>query len=72
MGVASRADLNYIFKEAMGKLSVGHLFAGGREGPEVKNIPVGCWARTTKSRAAGTAFPTSTTAKTGTRNCTRR
>ena len=40
-GVASRADLNYVFQEAMGELSVGHLFVSGGEGPEVKSIPVG-------------------------------
>ena len=40
-GVASRADLNYVFQEAMGELSVGHLFVRGGEGPEVKSIPVG-------------------------------
>jgi tricorn protease len=40
-GVASRADLNYIFEEAMGELSVGHLFVFGGEEPQVKNIPVG-------------------------------
>ncbi|MGC9996264.1 MAG: PDZ domain-containing protein [Terriglobia bacterium] len=40
-GVASRADLNYIFQEAMGDLTVGHLFVAGGEAPEVKSIPVG-------------------------------
>ncbi len=40
-GVASRADLNYIFQEAMGELTVGHLFVAGGEAPEVKSIPVG-------------------------------
>jgi tricorn protease len=40
-GVASRADLNYVFQEAMGELTVGHLFVFGGEGPEVKTIPVG-------------------------------
>jgi len=40
-GVASRADLNYIFEEAMGELTVGHLFVRGGEAPEVKTIPVG-------------------------------
>jgi tricorn protease len=40
-GVASRADLNYVFQEAMGELSVGHLRALGGEAPEVKSIPVG-------------------------------
>ncbi len=40
-GVASRADLNYIFQEAMGDLTVGHLFVIGGEAPELKSIPVG-------------------------------
>jgi len=40
-GVASRADLNYIFREAMGELTVGHLFVVGGEAPEVKSVPVG-------------------------------
>ena len=40
-GVASRADLNYIFQEAMGDLTVGHLFVSGGEVPEVKAVPVG-------------------------------
>ena len=40
-GVGSRADLNYIFQEAMGDLTVGHLFVIGGEAPEVKSIPVG-------------------------------
>jgi tricorn protease len=40
-GVGSRDDLNYIFKETMGELTVGHLFVRGGEGPEMKRIPVG-------------------------------
>ncbi len=40
-GLASRQDLNYIFEDAMGELSVGHLFVGGGDGPEVKRVPVG-------------------------------
>jgi len=40
-GLASRADLNYIFEEAMGDLTVGHLFVRGGDGPEVKRVPVG-------------------------------
>ncbi|MGB7513414.1 MAG: PDZ domain-containing protein [Candidatus Acidiferrum sp.] len=40
-GLASRADLNYIFEEAMGQLTVGHLFVFGGDGPEVKQVPVG-------------------------------
>jgi tricorn protease len=40
-GLASREDLNYVFAEAMGELTVGHLFVSGGDGPEVKRIPVG-------------------------------
>jgi tricorn protease len=40
-GLASREDLNYIFEEAMGELTVGHLFVNGGDGPEVKRVPVG-------------------------------
>jgi tricorn protease len=40
-GVASRDDLNYIFRETMGGLTVGHLFVRGGDGPEVKRVPVG-------------------------------
>jgi tricorn protease len=40
-GLASREDLNYIFREAMGELTVGHLFVNGGDGPEVKRVPVG-------------------------------
>jgi len=40
-GLASREDLNYIFREAMGELTVGHLFVSGGDGPEVKRVPVG-------------------------------
>jgi len=39
--IASRSDLNYIFQEAMGELTVGHLFVAGGDGPDVKRIPVG-------------------------------
>jgi tricorn protease len=40
-GVASRDDLNYIFRETMGELTVGHLFVRGGDGPETRRIPVG-------------------------------
>jgi len=39
--LASRDDLNYIFEEAMGELTVGHLFVRGGDGPEVKRVPGG-------------------------------
>ena len=40
-GVGSRADLNYIFREAFGNLTVGHLYVVGGETPEVTPVPVG-------------------------------
>jgi tricorn protease len=37
-GIASREDLNYLFEEMLGELSVGHLFVGGGSSPEVKRV----------------------------------
>ncbi|HET9533316.1 MAG TPA: PDZ domain-containing protein, partial [Blastocatellia bacterium] len=39
--VAHRSDLNYLFTEMLGELSVGHLFVGGGDTPEVRPVPVG-------------------------------
>ncbi|HTE19204.1 MAG TPA: PDZ domain-containing protein, partial [Armatimonadota bacterium] len=39
--VASRDDLNYLFREMLGELSVGHLFVDGGDRPEVKRVPGG-------------------------------
>ena len=39
--LASREDLNYLFKEAFGELTVGHLFVNGGDSPEVKRVPTG-------------------------------
>jgi tricorn protease len=39
--IAPRRDLNYLFTEMMGELSVSHLFVGGGDWPEVKNVPAG-------------------------------
>ncbi len=40
-GIASRGDLNYLFAEMLGEMSVGHLSVGGGEQPEVKKVPTG-------------------------------
>jgi tricorn protease len=40
-GLASRGDLNYIFREAFGNLTVGHLYVVGGESPSVESVPVG-------------------------------
>jgi tricorn protease len=39
--VAHRADLNYLFREMLGELTVGHLFIAGGDLPDVKKIKVG-------------------------------
>jgi tricorn protease len=39
--VASRTDLNYLFSEMLGNLVLGHVYVGGGDFPEVKDVPVG-------------------------------
>jgi len=36
--LGSRADLNYLFAEMLGELSVGHLYVGGGAMPEVRRV----------------------------------
>lgn len=40
-GIVSRADLNYLFREMLGKLSVGHMFVEGGDIPKVPPLAVG-------------------------------
>jgi tricorn protease len=40
-GIASRAELTYLFQECLGEMTVGHMFVGGGEKPEVKKVNVG-------------------------------
>jgi tricorn protease len=37
-GVASRSDLNYLFNEMLGELTIGHLYVAGGDTPEVKPV----------------------------------
>lgn len=39
--VASRGDLNYLFEEMLGELTVGHLYVRGGAAPEVKRVQGG-------------------------------
>jgi len=39
--VAHRADLNYLFSEMLGELSVGHLYVRGGDLPDTKRVPGG-------------------------------
>jgi len=39
--LVSRVDLNYLFEEMLGELSLGHVFIWGGEMPEVKKVKVG-------------------------------
>lgn len=40
-GIASRDELTYLFNEALGELTVGHLFVRGGDRPPVRHIPGG-------------------------------
>ena len=40
-GLNSRADLNYLFEEVFGNLTVGHLYVRGGDMPSVRSIPGG-------------------------------
>ena len=40
-GISSREDLNYLFREMLGQINIGHMFVGGGDQPEVKPIKVG-------------------------------
>ena len=39
--IASRSDLNYLFREMLSYMSVGHMFVGGGTQPETPKIKVG-------------------------------
>jgi tricorn protease len=40
-GLASRDELTYLLDEALGELTVGHMFVRGGDGPEVKKVKGG-------------------------------
>ena len=40
-GIASRADLNYLFAEMLGQLSVQHMYVAGGTKPDTKAVAVG-------------------------------
>ena len=66
-GIASRRDLNYLFADMLGEVTVGHLGVGGGDSPTSRPSRPACSAPTTRSRTAATASRGSTTARTGTR-----
>ncbi len=39
--LSSRDDLNYLFEEMLGEMTVGHMFIGGGDKPEIKKVKVG-------------------------------
>ena len=39
--LSSRSDLNFLFEEMLGEMTVGHMFVGGGDQPEVKHVKVG-------------------------------
>ncbi len=40
-GISTRADLNYLFEEMLGNMTVGHMFIRGGTEPQVPHIKVG-------------------------------
>ena len=40
-GIASRSELTYLFDEALGEMTVGHMFVGGGDTPEPKPVKGG-------------------------------
>jgi tricorn protease len=40
-GVGGRGDLNYLLDEMLGEITVGHMFIGGGDIPEAKQVSVG-------------------------------
>jgi tricorn protease len=40
-GLGSRADLTYLFEEMLGELTLGHVFVGGGDGPELPKVKGG-------------------------------
>ena len=63
-----RHDLNYLFDEMLGELTLGHVYIGGGDVAAKSEAVQGRPARraTTRSRTAATASPASTAARTGT------
>jgi tricorn protease len=39
--IASRDDLNYLFEEMLGEITIGHMFVGGGDRPDVKKVKGG-------------------------------
>lgn len=39
--LTARSDLNYLFNEMLGELTIGHLYIGGGDSPEIKPVPGG-------------------------------
>jgi tricorn protease len=39
--LAARSDLNYLFNEMLGELTIGHLYIAGGDSPEIKPVPGG-------------------------------
>jgi len=40
-GLSSREDLNYLFEEMLGDITIGHMFVGGGDIPEPKRVKTG-------------------------------
>ncbi len=70
-GVGSRDDLNELFREMTGNITVGHMFVSGGTCRRWTRSRWGSSARTTPARTGATGSRGSTTGRTGIRICGR-
>ena len=72
-GITSRADFNYLLADMLGNINVLHMYVAGGKHPGHSHCERGlARRRLQRSRAAATALPESSTARTGTRSSMRR
>jgi len=63
-GVGGRDDLNYLFEEMLGEITIGHMFVGGGDSPQPKQVKGGLLGADYKTKTADTAWLAFTTVKT--------
>ena len=71
-GVSTRNDLNYLFEEMLGNITVGHMFIDGGTVPEVPKVKGGLLGADYSIENGRYRFHESSTARTGIPICKRR
>ena len=67
--LGGREDLNYLFTEMLGEVTIGHMFIFGGDVPKPRQVKGGLLGADYKVEKDAIALPASTTAKTGIRIC---